>query len=44
MDRAWLSGEEWDVDAVMLQSAKSMYEWMGRRVGPAPRSPARAAK
>jgi len=43
-DRAWLSGEEWDVDAVMLQSAKSMYEWMGRRVGPAPRSPARAAK
>ncbi|MFO0832097.1 MAG: sugar phosphate isomerase/epimerase family protein [Phycisphaerales bacterium] len=30
-DRAWLAGDEWDVDAVMSQSARTLYEWAGGR-------------
>lgn len=28
-DRAWLPGEEWDVDAVMTQSARTLFDWVG---------------
>ncbi len=30
-DRAWLSGDAWDIDALMTQSAKTLYEWVGGR-------------
>jgi sugar phosphate isomerase/epimerase len=36
-DRAWLSADEWDTDAVLTQSARTLYEWTGSRVAQASR-------
>ena len=36
-DRAWLGGEAADVDGVLARSAKTMFEWLGRRASVARR-------
>ncbi len=42
-DRAWLAADEWDADAVLTQSAKNLYDWMGTGTTPAKSRPASPA-